>query len=287
LEQERKELEEKAAADKKAQEEEARARVLALEQERQELEEKAVADKKAHEDKKKAEQRVLEEARARVLALEQERKKLEEKAVHKKTEEDKARVRLGKVADKKAEEEECIRQDARPFRLRFRLQAGDLKLKVPLYGGPMRAYVDWGDGTAAHYVTSPEQAVHTYASAGVYTVSISGHMSGFGFGQPNKFYGEFNKGPDSDKLVDILQWGCVKLGNRGGYFCFCENLGALSARDVPDLTETTNLSCMFDNASAFTSDLSAWNVSSASNLSCMFDHASAFLMPPPLWYIYH
>ena len=131
---------------------------------------------------------------------------------------------------------------------------------------------------------SPEQAVHTYASAGVYTVSISGHMSGFGFGQPNG-NGDFNKGPDSDKLVDILQWGCVKLGNRGGYFYECKKLGALSARDVPDLTETTNLSCMFRDASAFTSDLSAWNVSSASNLSWMFDNASAFQLPAHApWY---
>ena len=117
-------------------------------------------------------------------------------------------------------------------------------------------------------VCSPEQAVHTYASAGVYTVSISGHMSGFGFGQPDGdgWFQPSKKGPDSDKLVDILQWGCVKLGNRGGYFYCCKNLGALSARDVPDLTETTNLSCMFCGASVFTSDLSAWNVSQATRL---------------------
>ena len=33
------------------------------------------------------------------------------------------------------------------------LCAGDLTLKMPFYGGPMSAYVEWGDGTPAQHVT--------------------------------------------------------------------------------------------------------------------------------------
>ena len=110
-------------------------------------------------------------------------------------------------------------------------------------------------------VCSPEQALHTYASAGVYFVSISEHLSGFGFGQP-RGDGYFDKGQDCDKL-DIVQWGCSASETEGDTSTIAKNLGVLSARDVPDLTGVTNLSQMFYNASVFTGDLSAWNVRNA------------------------
>ena len=108
-------------------------------------------------------------------------------------------------------------------------------------------------------------------------------MSGFGFGQPDG-YG-FDEHKDGNKLVDIVQWGCVRFGNRGGYFYRCRNLGRLRARDLPDLTGVTNMMCMFDGASAFQSDLSQWNVSSVTNMEDMFYQASAFRLPAHApWY---
>ena len=133
-------------------------------------------------------------------------------------------------------------------------------------------------------VCSASAATHTFAAPGLYTVRISGRMSGFGFGQPDGD-GDFDEHKDGNKLVDILQWGCVRFGNRGGYFYHCRNLGRLSARDLPDLTGVTNMNGMFDGASAFQSDLSQWNVSSVTNMYCMFDGASAFRLPAHApWY---
>ena len=124
-------------------------------------------------------------------------------------------------------------------------------------------------------------ATHTFAAPGLYTVRISGRMSGFGFGQPNG--SSFNEHKDGHKLVDIVQWGCVRFGNRGGYFYQCRNLGRLSARDLPDLTGVTNMRGMFCYASAFQSDLSQWNVSSVTNMGCMFMFASAFQSDLSQW----
>ena len=124
-------------------------------------------------------------------------------------------------------------------------------------------------------------ATHAYAAPGLYTVRISGRMSGFGFGQPNG--SGFTAHKDGDKLVDIVQWGCVRFGNRGGYFYRCRNLGRLSARDLPDLTGVTNMRRMFYYASAFQSDLSQWNVSSVTDMGCMFDGASAFQSDLSQW----
>ena len=126
-------------------------------------------------------------------------------------------------------------------------------------------------------------ATHTFAAPGLYTVRISGRMSGFGFGQPRG--SSFNEHKDGNKLVDIVQWGCVRFGNRGGYFYKCKNLGRLSARDLPDLTGVTNMRGMFRGASAFQSDLSQWNVSSVTSMVCMFNGASAFRLPAHApWY---
>ena len=80
-----------------------------------------------------------------------------------------------------------------------------------------------------------------------------------------------------------LQWGCVRFGNRGGYFYECRNLGRLSARDLPDLTGVTNMGGMFAGASAFQSDLSQWNVSSVTNMGGMFQGASAFQSDLSQW----
>ena len=125
---------------------------------------------------------------------------------------------------------------------------------------------------------------HTFAAPGLYTVRISGRMSGFGFGQP-RGDGGFDEHKDGNKLVDIVQWGCVRFGNRGGYFYRCRNLGRLSARDLPDLTGVTNMACMFNGASAFQSDLSQWNVSSVTDMGHMFLGASAFRLPAHApWY---
>ena len=106
-------------------------------------------------------------------------------------------------------------------------------------------------------------------------------MSGFGFGQPNGSW--FTEHKDGNKLVDIVQWGCVRFGNRGGYFFMCRNLGRLSARDLPDLTGVTNMSGMFGEASAFQSDLSQWNVSSVTDMEYMFAGASAFQSDLSQW----
>ena len=124
---------------------------------------------------------------------------------------------------------------------------------------------------------------HTYAASGLYTVRISGRISGFGFGQPNR--SSFDVHKDRDKLVDIVQWGCVRFGNRGGYFFKCRNLGRLSARDLPDLTGVTNMKFMFCGAHAFQSDLSQWNVSRVTDMTDMFFDARAFQLPAHApWY---
>jgi surface protein len=62
-----------------------------------------------------------------------------------------------------------------------------------------------------------------------------------------------------NNLLNIAQWGCLRLGNKGAYFAGC------NAEDALDLKDTTNLASMFYGAS-FTSDLSAWQTGQVTDI---------------------
>ncbi|MHA1518963.1 MAG: BspA family leucine-rich repeat surface protein [Promethearchaeota archaeon] len=168
------------------------------------------------------------------------------------------------------------------------------QISLPLIAsGSYNFSVQWGDGTSDHIVTGNYSAAnHTYSSAGIYSVNITGNLEGW----------QFNYLGDRLKLFNISQWGSVNLGNAGGYFKDCANLN-LKATDAINLTGTTTLyqafrGCtnlgnngnmnrwdvssvtdmgdMFGYASSFNQDISGWDVSSVTTMYYMFHQASAF-----------
>ena len=76
--------------------------------------------------------------------------------------------------------------------------------------------------------------------------------------------------------------GGLALVDLGWQFWGCENLLS-TATDVPDLTNITNLSHMFQGCSVFNGDLSGWDVSSVRDMSHMFAHAHSFNSDITLW----
>ena len=167
-------------------------------------------------------------------------------------------------------------------------------MKLPLISdGNYNFIVDWGDGIHDHItIWNQPEVSHTYASEGVYTLKISGILFGW----------SFDNGGDRLKLLEIKQWGNLRLGNVGSYFYGCSNLN-ITTSDILDLTGTTTLyqafkGCstldgvkgmnewdtssvtdmgyMFYNASAFNQPIGSWDVSSVKDMSYMFYYASAF-----------
>ena len=132
--------------------------------------------------------------------------------------------------------------------------------------------VNWGDGSS-NVITSWNQAetTHTYSSAGTYTVTISGTIRGF----------RFNNSGDKTKIINIAQWGALRVGNSGGYFYGCSNLNA-TATDALNLTGTTNLSAMFATARSFNGAIGNWNTSSVTNMNFLF-HDTYFNQPIGNW----
>ena len=154
--------------------------------------------------------------------------------------------------------------------------SGSNQVKLPLAStGTYDFIVDWGDGTT-NIITAYNQpeATHTYASAGTYTITLTGRIDGFGFAS----FGE-----DSSKLIDVQQWGTVRLHNNGWQFGRCNKLAAFTATDSPDLSGVTNMGSMFNGASAFNQDISSWNTANVTTMGGMFYNASAFNQDISSW----
>ena len=150
---------------------------------------------------------------------------------------------------------------------------GDIKL--PMYvtlplasDGKYDFVVDWGDDSSNH-ITAFDQAEvrHVYAAAGEYDIQLNGIVDGFTFYIANGH---------KNQIIDISQWGCVRLEKKRGHqFAECDQL-CMSASDAPDLTGVTSMDFMFAHALSFNGEVSQWNTGGVTNMNSMFACASSF-----------
>ena len=140
------------------------------------------------------------------------------------------------------------------------------QVQLPLVAtGTYNFVVDWGDGNTDTITTwNQAETLHTYASSGTYTITITGTCNGWSFA---------NAG-DRLKITSISSWGNLNLGNDAYYFYGCTNLNLNAVSDVLDLTGTTNLSFIFYNCTSLTTvnNINSWDVSSVTNMNNMFSY---------------
>jgi surface protein len=133
--------------------------------------------------------------------------------------------------------------------------------------GSYNGTIDWGDGSTS--VNSYVNRAHTYTTPGTYTITITGTLIGW----------SFLINPISvSKIYEVLQWGCLRLGNSGGYFYNCINLLLSNVSDILDLTGTFNLSEMFANCNNLSTiqNINSWNTSNVTNMQGMFVECYSF-----------
>jgi len=129
--------------------------------------------------------------------------------------------------------------------------AGDT-FTLPINNDPAQdGIIDWGDSSTSDL--SYANRTHTYATGGVYTISISGDVL-------KGFY--FNNGGDKLKMIEVVSWGHMHLTSPSRAFFGCSNMLYISATDSPTIT-ASDASYMFYNCSSLrTLDTSAWDMSS-------------------------
>ena len=91
-------------------------------------------------------------------------------------------------------------------------------------------------------------------------------------------------GTDRLLIVDVEQWGTTSWTNMNGAFEQCENLN-ISANDVPNLSQCSNLGWMFRACSSLTgpANINSWDVSTITNMERMFELTSQFNQPLGNW----
>jgi len=140
--------------------------------------------------------------------------------------------------------------------------ASDTIILPLLSGGVYSGTIDWGDGNSD--ALSYANRTHTYASSGIYTITLSGTMVGF----------RFNNSGDKAKILDISNWGELNPTTDRG-FMGCTNLD-VSATDAPIIT-ANNLNYMFYNCTSLTTaDFSKWDTSTVITAQGTFQNCVNF-----------
>lgn len=158
------------------------------------------------------------------------------------------------------------------------------------------ASIDWGDGEETIITSGSDSAIHTYASPGLYDITITGIFPSMAF----------NGGGDAIKMVDWMVWNDIGLTE--GSFDGCSNLtfsstdtfnvvGTSLQRSFKDcqlvtsvfgletlsVSSITDMSSMFDGASLFNQDIGTWSVSNVTTFNGMFRDCSAFNQDIGTW----
>jgi surface protein len=93
-----------------------------------------------------------------------------------------------------------------------------------------------------------------------------------------------NSAGSRDGLRDISQWGAVPWSTMQVAFAGAPNLN-ISATDVPNLSNVTNMTEMFSGCSSLNgpANIGSWNTSTVTNMSLVFNRATAFNQPINGW----
>ena len=135
--------------------------------------------------------------------------------------------------------------------------------------------INWGDGSAAETVSNTGGSTyigHTYASAGTYTIKISGSMTMYGRGSAVDIAGQ-------ELLTRIDSFGKLGITSFSYAFRYCTGLTSVP-KTLP--STVTNMYQMFYYCSgaAFNPDVSNWNVSKVTNMYSMFHWCSGAAFNP-------
>ena len=111
--------------------------------------------------------------------------------------------------------------------------SADNQFIVPTRFGGYDYTIDTSDGQTINDLTGDYTI--TFPTPGTYDILISGDFPWY--------RGRYSA--DKDKLIEVKNWGIIAWENFDGAFAGCNNLTVISATDVPDLSNVTNLSSMF------------------------------------------
>ncbi len=126
--------------------------------------------------------------------------------------------------------------------------------------------IDWDNDQIFDTTGVSGSQPHTFTSAGVKTIR---------FRNLNDIH--INSQADAVKYTSIEQWGTSAWNpDMSNAFQGARNLTMNSTAGAPDMSATTNMQYMFDEAASFNQDIGGWNIVAVTNMYYMFQNATAF-----------
>ena len=129
--------------------------------------------------------------------------------------------------------------------------------RLPLMStGTYNFTVNWGDGQSNSISTwNQAEATHTYATAGLYSISITGTIDHVSWASQNGT--SFSQGNDRAKIKDITDWGPAVIYLNDILFYNCTNMN-ITTTAAPTFGSKVMRDDYFYNCESFTGDISAW-----------------------------
>jgi surface protein len=140
-------------------------------------------------------------------------------------------------------------------------------ITIPTMGGGYNYDVDWNDDGVFEEIGITGNVTHDFGAVGTYTIRIQGTF-------PRIF---FNDSGDKSKILSVDNWGTNPWASMIDAFYGCNNL-VINATDTPNLASVTATFRMFRGASSLGGGTGNWNwdVSNVTDMSLMFGEATAF-----------
>ena len=127
--------------------------------------------------------------------------------------------------------------------------------------------------TNAYGLTGDHYCV--YDTEDSYTIRINGDF-------PRILFYDGSGPPYAQRLLTIEQWGTINWTSMENAFRGASNL-EIHASDNPELTDTTSMKGMFQDATSVNQDISSWDVSHVNDFSFIFSGATAFNQDISTW----
>ena len=156
-----------------------------------------------------------------------------------------------------------------PFTTEWTTTANSEEITLPYNEGTYTGTIDWGDGNTD--INDGTVTTHTYATAGTYTVIITGDCIGWDV---------LNTTGGSTYWTSVVNWGQLQLGtdNYGYNFGNCPNLDLSSVQGTLNLTGVTVLDGLFLDCTSLTTinNINSWDTSAITSMRAMFGNCSVF-----------
>jgi surface protein len=154
------------------------------------------------------------------------------------------------------------------------------QVQLPIFGTSVLADIDWGDSTSNNNV-DPNTITHTYTSAAsviVIVSNVSGTVNTFGT------LNWAGVGSLTDISTNNLStWGLGSPAFVSSFAYLCYNATNLTSVPSNIPSSVTQLTGMFNSATAFNQNISSWNVSNVAVMEGMFVNATSFDQNIGIW----